>query len=330
MVPRIGRMIGLMLTIALGGLGAGRAATLGIEGANFTLDGKPTFLLGISYYAAQGASTECVESDMSAFAATGINWVRVWATWDMFGEVSAVDANGAAQEPYLTRLKDLVSAANERGMVVDVTLARGVGIADHVAHLQAVSKLAEALKPWRNVYFDVANERNIKDARYVSLAECGELRDAIKGIDPDRLVTASHAGDIPREELAEYLRVAKLDFITPHRPRNANSAAQTDAKTQEYRQWMAELGKVVPVHYQEPFRRDFGRWQPELNDFVVDLHGAIGGRAAGWCLHNGSPRGTDHDTQGPRRSFDLSERCLIAQLDAVELAALGEMSRALD
>ncbi len=145
-----------MLTIALGGLGAGRAATLGVEDTKFTLDGKDTFLLGISYYAAQGASGECVQGDMSAFAYTGINWFRVWATWDMFGDISAVDASGAAREPYLTRLKEIVRAANERGMVVDVTLARGVGIADHVAHLQAVRTLAEALKPWRNVYFDVA------------------------------------------------------------------------------------------------------------------------------------------------------------------------------
>jgi len=156
------------------------------------------------------------------------------------------------------------------------------------------------------------------------------LRDAIKETDPDRLVTASHGGDISREELAEYLRVAKVDFITPHRPRNASSAAQTDAKTQEYLRWMAELGRVAPVHYQEPFRRDYGRWQPELADFVADLRGAIAGGAAGWCLHNGSPRGTGHETQGPRRSFDLSQHCLMAQLDAVELAALGEMSRALD
>jgi len=330
MAPRSGRMIGLMLTLALAGAGAGHATILGVEDTRFTLDGEEVFLLGISYYAAQGASAECMESDMSAFAYTGINWIRVWATWDMFGEISAVDPSGAAREPYLTRLKSLVSVANERGIVVDLTLARGVGIANQVAHLQAVRTLAEALKPWRNVYFDVANERNIKDARYVSLEECGELRDAIKEIDPARLVTASHGGDISREELADYLRVARVDFITPHRPRNGASPAGTQTKTQEYLQWMAELGKIVPVHYQEPFRRDYGRWQPELADFVADLRGAITGGAAGWCLHNGSPRGAARDDTGPRRSFDLSERCLMAQLDAVELAVLGEMSRALD
>ena len=156
------------------------------------------------------------------------------------------------------------------------------------------------------------------------------MRDAIKEIDPARLVTASHGGDISREELADYLRVARVDFITPHRPRNGASPAGTQTKTQEYLQWMAELGKIVPVHYQEPFRRDYGRWQPELADFVADLRGAITGGAAGWCLHNGSPRGAARDDTGPRRSFDLSERCLMAQLDAVELAVLGEMSRALD
>ncbi len=296
-----------------------RAGTLGIDGTAFTLHGEDTFLLGISYYAALGATAECVDTDLSAFSRASLNWVRVWATWDMYGDVSPVDSTGAAREPYLTRLKELVEAADRRGIVVDVTLARGVIFSDHQVHLQAVRTLAQALKPWRNVYFDVANERDVGDARYVSLEECGELRDAIKEIDPERLVTASQG-----------LRVAKVDFITPHRPRDAEAPSRTEAKTREYLRWMAELGEVVPLHYQEPFRRDYQSWQPEFNDFMLDLRGAVAGGAAGWCLHNGSLRHAGSGDESPRRSFDLSEQCLMAQLDAVEIATLGGMSMAQD
>ena len=88
---------------------------------------------------------------------------------------------------------------------------------------------------------------------------------------------------------------------------------------------MRELGRVVPVHYQEPFRRDFSKgWQPTAEDFVTDLRGAIRGGAAGWCFHNGDNR-WGHDAQ-PRRSFDMRKRRLFEQLDSVELEALGKMA----
>jgi hypothetical protein len=38
---------------------------------------------------------------------------------------------------------------------------------------------------------------------------------------------------------------------------------------------MKELKHEVPLHYQEPFRRDFGKWQPGAEDYVTDL--AAGG-----------------------------------------------------
>src|SRR3954469_20852730 len=64
---------------------------LGIEGARFTLNSRPTFLLGISYYAALGGSDEGVRRDLDDVTAHGFNWIRVWATWESFGrDVSAV------------------------------------------------------------------------------------------------------------------------------------------------------------------------------------------------------------------------------------------------
>ena len=31
---------------------------------------------------------------------------------------------------------------------------------------------------------------------------------------------------------------------------------------------MTELGHVAPLLYQEPMRRDYGKWQPMADDFV--------------------------------------------------------------
>ncbi len=299
------------------------ATTLDIEGGAFRLNRKPTFLVGMSYYGALRAPEKFIEQDLDDLKRLGFNWVRVWATWSAHdNDVSAVDAAGKPREPYLAKLKWLVEQADRRGIVVDVTLSRGNGavskeprLASLDAHLRAVETLAAALKPFRNVYFDVGNERNIKDRRHVPFDEVKALRDRIKQLDPDRLVTASHAGELTRDDVEQYLAKCQLDFLSPHRPRNARSPWQTAEKTRECLAWAKELGRVAPVHHQEPFRRDFGAWQPKAEDFLTDARQAREGGAAGWCLHNGSPKG---DAKGPRRSFDLREKRLFDQLDAEE------------
>jgi len=41
-----------------------RATTLGVKGKSFTIDGKPSFLLGISYYAGLGAPCQFIRQDL--------------------------------------------------------------------------------------------------------------------------------------------------------------------------------------------------------------------------------------------------------------------------
>ncbi len=324
-MERIGWLGILLVLAAVGARRPASATTLGIDGTRFTLDGRPTFLVGVSYYGGLGAPREFIEKDLEDLRARRVNWIRLWATWGAHEHnVSAVDAQGKAREPYMATLRWLVEQADRRGIVVDVTLSRGNGavtaaapLSSQAGHLRAVETLAKALRHCRNVYFDVGNERNIRDGRHVPLADCGALRDRIKQIDPERLVTASHAGDLSRQDVGEYLRTARVDFLSPHRPRNGASPWQTAAKARECLRWAREAGRVVPVHYQEPFRRDFSRWQPEAIDFLVDARQAAEGGAAGWCLHNGSPR---RRYKGPRRSFDLrrEQGRLLDQLDAHE------------
>lgn len=301
---------------------------LGIEGTRFTLNGKSTFLLGISYYGALGAPEELVRRDLDDMQRCGFNWIRVWATWGAFGnEVSAVDgATGAGREPFLSKLKWLVAECDRRGMVVDVTLSRGNRVTGTdrlqtpAAHRRAVETLILALKPYRNWYLDLANERNIVDPRFVSFEELRELRELAKRLDPQRLITASHGGDISRDDLREYLLNVQVDFISPHRPRNAQSPEQTERNSRNYLAWMKEFGRTVPLHYQEPFRRGYGRWEPKAEDYLTDLRGAIAGGAAGWCLHNGDQRNKPDGE--PRRSFDMRHKRLFDQLDEEESKAV--------
>lgn len=309
------------------------ATHLGVEGTRFTLNGVPTFLLGISYYGALGAPAGFVRRDLDDMKRHGFNWIRVWATWAAFtNDVSAVDAEGHAREPYMAKLAALVADCDRRGMVVDVTLSRGNGItgpgrlATTASHQRAVETLVTGLKEYRNWYLDLGNERNIQDQRFVSFAELRQLRDAAKRLDPGRLITASHAGgELSREDVARYLTEVRLDLLAPHRPRERGSPAQTEAVTHASLGWIRELGREVPWHYQEPFRRAYGSWQPAAGDFATDLAGARAGGAAGWCFHNGDARGRPGNE--PRRSFDLRERRLFEQFDEEERAFLAGLLR---
>src|SRR5579872_6918957 len=186
---------------------------LGIDGTQFTVNGRPEFLLGISYYAGLGAPPTNLRRDLAEIKRDGFRWLRVWAVCDFFGsDVSAVDGAGRPREPYLGRLRALVDACDRQGLVVDVTLARGSGAPPHLADLATLTTAVEtvlgALKHHRNWYLDLANERNVGDRRNVSMDELRQLRDRARALDPELLVTASHGGDISRDELREYLLTA--------------------------------------------------------------------------------------------------------------------------
>ena len=298
------------------------AITLGItkDGRHFTVDGKPTYLNGISYYSALSlADPNQVRADLDDMAADGFNWIRMWAHWNAEGEnISALDADGKVREPYMSRLKSLVKMCNERKMIVDVTMARN-NKQPFAGYLESARVLARELKPYQNIYIDVGNERDVRDDRYVSFEEIGELARAIKEIDPKRICTASGRPG-SQKNLDQYIK-AGCDFIAPHLDRDKGSSAKTVGTVKEIIGWMDALNHRMPIHLQEPFRRDYAGYQPTVEDFFRDDSGGKIAGAAGWCLHNGSNRNSkDHK---PFRSFCMGANGgrLYEQLDAVELEA---------
>jgi len=301
------------------------ATELGIREHRFAINGEAKFLLGISYYGALGASRDSIESDLNDMQRYGFNWIRIWANWSFSGHsVSAVDSAGNPREPYLEQLKWLVEQCDRRGIIVDVTLTRNAkesvvgNLPNLQSHLHAVETLVSSLKPYRNWYLDLGNERNVQDARFVSFEELRVLRERVRELSPGLLVTASDGGDISRSDLAEYLSTVRVDFITPHRGRSRDIHRETTQTSRQYLAWMKEFRREVPVHYQEPFRRGYlpQRWEPTAADFALDLRNAIAGGAAGWCFHNGDQK--DRVEGEPRRSFDMSQRRLFEQLDEEE------------
>jgi hypothetical protein len=309
------------------------SSELGIKGTQFTINGKPTFLYGISYYGALGAPEDFIIRDLADIKAYGFNWIRVWAIWNTFGnDVAAVDGNGNPREPFYSKLKWLVAECDSRGIIVDVTLYRGkegtVPILQTLdSHRRAVEAIINLLKPYKNWYMDLANEFDVHDARFVSLEDLKQLCETAKKMNPELLVTASGGLKNP-DFLCKYLNTVNVDFICPHGRRFEGSPEQTEAKTKEYFSWMKGTGgRTVPIHFQEPFRHGYNKWQPKAGDFVNDVLNSKAGGAAGWCFHNGSQK--EQAEKNPRRSFDMREKRLFDQLDNVELEAIGTISKVL-
>lgn len=310
---------------------AARRTVLGVRGNRFTINSEPAFLLGISYYGGLGAPEEFVRRDLDDLSRRGFNWLRVFATWGPFGEdFAAVDAEGRPREPFLGNLRRLVADCDRRGLILDITLSRdagsrGGGLPNFEAHERAVETLLGALKEHRNWYIDLANERDVRDARFVPADELKTLREMVHRLDPGRLVTASLGGhDLSEEDARESLLTVGLDFLSVHRPRGPESPRQTESRTRELRATMEAIGRSVPIHHQEPFRRGYTDWNPNATDFLDDLRGALAGGAAGWCFHNGSQRGAPEER--PRRSFDLHDRRLFDQLDEVEREVVARVA----
>src|SRR5512138_87508 len=71
---------GLLVFLLLGGAGGAAAPApprLATAGAAFTVDGRPRFLLLVSYFDALRASDAALETDFAFFAAHGIDGVRI-------------------------------------------------------------------------------------------------------------------------------------------------------------------------------------------------------------------------------------------------------------
>src|SRR5262249_11830783 len=126
---------------------------LGLSGDRLTINGRPAFLLGASYFDAVAWRT----SDLNEFARRRFNLIRIWCDWDAANGKSLFDADGNLVRRQT--LIDLVHAAGQRGLVVDVTINAPEGnVKGAAARANAVRNVVSALKGEPNVYFDVMNE----------------------------------------------------------------------------------------------------------------------------------------------------------------------------
>ncbi len=218
----------LFLAAAFWAVSAAVAAAPGheitVSGTRFLLDGKPFPFTGVSFFnaiynPAFNESSAARRRWMEKFQRYGINTLRVWAQWD--SRRGFVDASpqatlwqpeGALNEKPLATLKEILADADALGMVVQLCLfaqeSFGEGTKlEPAAQDRAVAALTRELLPWRNLTFQVWNEKSLRTLEVVRV---------IKANDARRIVTSSPgvSGVLGSDE-----ENAALDYLTPHTSR---------------------------------------------------------------------------------------------------------------
>jgi hypothetical protein len=214
----------LILLALLGGVASGRAAELSISGTHFQLDGKPFPYTGVSFFNAIynptfNKTSEARREWLGKFRDHGINVLRIWAQWDNargFVDASPTSTlyhrDGALQMEHVERLKQILADADAEGFVIELCLfsqesAKEKILLEPEPQDRAVAALTRELIPWRNLFFQIWNEKSFRTL---------DILKVIKANDPKRLVTSSpgYSGNLGTDE-----EDRALDFLTPHTSR---------------------------------------------------------------------------------------------------------------
>jgi hypothetical protein len=242
--------------------------TLTVQGTKLYLDGRAFAYQGLSFFNALYNPTlnqddETRRQWLAYYRSWGITALRIWGDWrttngwiDEGPDRSLwiypgrerrnvlYEPGGALNRPAVERLKRLLMAADELGMVIELALFTHYCVYPASTRTGWLKRITPELQPWRNCIFQVWNEYDAHTLQHY---------ETIKRIDPRRLVTNSPGGS---GVLGKDDENRTLDLLTPHTTRR-NDFWET--APMEIARLIEEYGK--PVIDDEPARtgiRDFG------------------------------------------------------------------------
>ena len=308
------------------------AQTLGIDGARFTIDGRPKFLLFVSYFdglrrAAAADGKGDVDTDFAYLKRARFDGVRLLVNWHYTcgggpeDDQKLLAADGTINEAMWPVFVRFLERAAAHGLVVDVTFTREtyktpIPLDGYQKGIASVAKRLVDAGGYRHALFDIQNEYPLHG---LTSDDVHGILTAVRQADPARIVTASGGGndilDDPAMSVVAYHDGRNDDWYEPAAVRRHLDAvrAQTGNKTAN-----------KPIYLQEPmpFRKfhpacGHGEW-PRTGFARRAASAARQGGAAAWTFHT-------------RQSFDLRSRTLVeilqgdpdqkAELEAISAAA---------
>jgi hypothetical protein len=258
------------------------AQKLSIQGDRFAVDGVPRFLTFITMFGAMGAPD--ITADLHTLKTLGFDGFRIWPNLDTGPQL--FNRDGTLRPAELERLRFILDKARAERLIVDVsfTYEHTPGLDPARAKL-AIMAATDALRSYDNVLFDIQNERNVGDRRFMSEADVASIFAGIKSVDPARITTASNSPVDSPEFAAAFAGRLGLDVTAYHEPRT--SSWYTLASTQSVVRAMKANGR--PAYLQEPMStRDnlFAYPSHDRAEYFIQAiaHAKLAGAAA-WCFH---------------------------------------------
>jgi Cellulase (glycosyl hydrolase family 5) len=313
--------LGLAIFIAMIGIETlGEAQSVGISGDRFTVDGRETFLLGVSYFDVLGWKA----SDLDDLSDRQFNLIRIWLDWGVWTDRSRSFFNADGSMKNIRTLVDFVRACAARGIIVDVTVlssnafgARGAGTAE-----VAIRNAVRLLRDEPNVIFDLMNEHNWGVRPWsASHRAMRRLVAAAREEAPSAIIFYSNANEFRTDRgLLSHMVDAELDsgvsLLAPHSSRPMNWYGLVARKVAIVKNYLGSIDRNVPVYMQEESRNG----NADGDFFTADqltqaVREARDSGAAGYVFHTAA-------------GFDLAgSRTFFGNLDSEEWAALNQIAR---
>jgi hypothetical protein len=279
----LGRFTPILVLLGLTvGAADASAQKLTIQGDRFALDGTPKFLTFISYFSAMSAPN--VIQDLHALRLLGFDGIRIWPNLDTGPQL--MNADGTLRPAELSRLRTILDQARQEHLVVDVTFTH-----EHIAGMTmagakaGITAATDALRSYDNLLFDIQNERNVQDRRFMSEDDVATIFAAIKAVDPARIATADNSlgEDWGPQYAADFTARLGLDVTAFHESRRADWYTAGF-----YTPMIATLrSNGRPAYLQEPNSTRDPTYQS--NDraeyFMQAIANAKLAGAAAWCFH---------------------------------------------
>jgi hypothetical protein len=289
------------------------AQTLGISGNRFTVDGQPRYLVFLSYFDALDVDGGQAIADFDYFVSRGVDGIRILPNWltvhpATFASDTLIRADGQINEGTFSNLVWYLDRARERGLLVDLTLTADTisSFIDPPQHpdynditfsnyLDGVRRVAERLTGYRNMLFDIQNEANLNGPDHrtpLSDGQIIQIKNAVKSVDPGRIVTASFDQGQTNTGAASRANNSQQDVASWHEDRVQNFWTGTRSRLQQMRAITSK-----PIYLQEPERfRQNGpedgtgpgadnSWWLTAGGLIEAVREAKKGCAAAWTFH---------------------------------------------
>ena len=198
-------------------------ATLEISGRTFLLEGKPIPLWGIRVASAAMSDplTDQLIANLDDYRAHGVNAVTVFYMGSLGAHGDPFTPDGKRIDVGTQRrMERIVAACDARQMIVIVGIfyqrAAKPHLRDWGAAQEAVRTVTAALRPWRNLMINVANEQTSETYEEVPWRRVRDpdaligLCQIVKATDPKRLVGA---GGYHFENNVRFGRSAHVDAL---------------------------------------------------------------------------------------------------------------------